>query len=264
MSELSRLAPAARFSGLAELYAKCRPTYPDSAVTFILGRCGLKPGSLLVDVGCGTGISARLFAQRGVRVLGVEPNEDMRRRAEAEPLPEGVPVPEYRAGTAEATGLMSASADGVLAAQAFHWFEPDSALREFHRILRPGGWVALVWNERDPSDPFTAAYGAIVGASAEAKAVEGPRAEAGRALLSSPRFEQAERTLFANEQELDCEGMLGRAFSASYAPREGAAAERFAADLEGVFARFERGGRVVLLYQTSVWTARRGEHVSAD
>jgi SAM-dependent methyltransferase len=264
MSDLSRLDPAARFSGLAELYAKCRPTYPDSVVAFILDRCGLKPDALLADIGCGTGISTRLFALRGVRVLGIEPNDDMRRRAGAEPLPEGAPVPGYQAGTAEATGLAPASVDAVLAAQAFHWFEPEAALCEFHRILRPGGWAALVWNERDPSDPFTAAYGAIVGASAEARAVEGPRAEAGRALLRSPWFEQAGRTLFANEQELDCEGMLGRAFSASYAPRAGAAAERFAADLEGVFARFERGGRVVLRYQTSVWTARRREGVAAD
>jgi SAM-dependent methyltransferase len=262
MSDLSRHNPAGRFSGLAEVYAKCRPTYPDAAVAFVLERCGLRPGSLVVDVGSGTGISARLFAHRGLRVVGVEPNDEMRCRAEAEPLPEGEQAPLYRPGTAEATGLESVSADAVLAAQAFHWFNPDAALREFHRILRPAGWVALMWNERDPSDPFTAAYGDIVGASPEAKAVEGPRAEAGRALLSSPLFEQGERTLFTHGQELDREGVLGRAFSASYAPREPAAAERFAAELDEVFARFESGGRVVLHYVTSVWTARRRDETT--
>src|SRR6266436_5561984 len=105
MSGLSRSNPTGRFSGLAGSYAKYRPSYPEVALTFILDHCGLQPGSLLIDVGSGTGISSRLLAQRGVRVIGVEPNADMRARAEAEPLPPGCPVPVYQDGRAEATGL---------------------------------------------------------------------------------------------------------------------------------------------------------------
>ncbi len=262
MSELSRLDPTGRFTGLAEKYARCRPGYPEAAIAFLLTRCGLDPGSRLIDVGSGTGISSRLFAARGVAVIGIEPNEEMRRQAAAEP-PVGGPPPDYRPGTAEATGLPDAVADAVLAAQAFHWFQPDLALREFHRILRPGGWVALVWNERDPSDPFTAAYGAVVGGTPEARAIEGPRATAGQVLLTSDWFEAAERTVFSNEQGVDLEGLLGRAFSASYAPREPAAAEAFAAALADVFARFERGGRVVLRYETAVYSARRRDDPAA-
>src|SRR5262245_21600195 len=93
MSDLAGMNPTGRFSGLAELYARCRPDYPAAALDFVLSRCGLAPGALLVDVGCGTGIAARLFAGRGLRVVGVEPNADMRRRAEAEPLAPGAPVP---------------------------------------------------------------------------------------------------------------------------------------------------------------------------
>src|SRR3989442_14355494 len=103
MPDLSRLNPTGRFTGLADVYARCRPTYPAEAIDLIVARCGLGPRALLVDVGCGTGISSRLFAERGVPVVGVEPNEDMRRQAAAHPLPPGAPQPSYCEGRAEAT-----------------------------------------------------------------------------------------------------------------------------------------------------------------
>src|SRR5262249_25147361 len=158
----SGMNPTGRFNGLSGIYARHRPNYPPVAVEFVLQRCGLGPGSVLVDVGSGTGISARQFARLGISVIGIEPNDEMRREAEREPLPGNVPVPVYRPGRAEATGLPDVSADAVLAAQAFHWFDPEPTLREFHRILKPSGWVALLWNERDETDAFAAAYGKIV------------------------------------------------------------------------------------------------------
>lgn len=171
-----------RFTGLAQLYAQSRPGYPAAALDHLLTRCGLRPGAVAVDVGCGTGISSRLLAERGLRVVGIEPNADMRRQAEAstEALPPGVPAPEYRDGRAEATGLPEGAADVVVAAQAFHWFDADRALREFHRILKPGGWVALLNYERDETDACTAAFGAVLGGTPEAAAVEGPRARAAK------------------------------------------------------------------------------------
>jgi SAM-dependent methyltransferase len=256
MSELSQSNPPGRFTGLAQVYARCRPGYPEAAVDYIMTRCGLGPQALLVDVGCGTGIASRLFASRGVPVVGVEPNADMRARAQAEPLPAGCPVPRYCEGRAEATGLAAGMADAVLAAQAFHWFQADAALREFRRLLKPAGWVALVWNERDEADPFTAAYGAVIRTAPDTAAVEGPRARAGEPLSVSPLFEQGERVRFTNQQELDEEGVLGRAFSASYAPREPAAVEAFAAALRDVFARYQRDGKVMLCYETTVHCAR--------
>jgi len=160
-------------------------------------------------------------------------------------------------GTAEATGLDDGCAAAVLAAQAFHWFDAPAALREFHRILRPGGWVALMWNERDGRDPCTAAYGEVMRTGPDAAAVEGPRMRAGEVLLHSPLFVEAHKVTFAHEQAVDEAGLLGRAFSASYAPREPAAAEAFAARLRDVFARFQRDGRVVLRYETSVYLGKR-------
>ncbi len=258
MPDLSHCDSTGRFSGLADVYARCRPTYPAAAIDLIVARCGLGPQSLLIDVGCGTGISSRLFAGRGVPVVGIEPNEEMRRKAESEPTPPGVPVPGYREGRAEATGLPDGVADVVLSAQAFHWFDADAALREFHRVLKPGGWVALMWNERDESDPFTAAYGAVMRSAPETAAAEGLRGRAGGPLLTHALYREAERLTFANEQSLDEEGLLGRTFSASYAPREPAAVEAFAAALRELFARYQQGGRVVVRYVTALYLARRG------
>lgn len=257
MSDLSHMSPTTRFSGLANLYSRCRPSYPASALDFLLEHCSLSVGSWVIDIGCGTGISSRLLAERGLNVIGVEPNAEMRALANKEPRPASEATLEYRDGRAEDTSLPGDSADAVVAAQAFHWFKPEEALREFHRLLRPRGWVILMWNERDESDPFTAAYGAVIRSAPDAAVVEGPRGRAGDPLLVHSLFVHAARHVFTHHQELDEESLLGRAFSASYAPRDPQTAERFAADLREVVARFQQHGRVRLSYETSVYVAQK-------
>ncbi|MFO0927726.1 MAG: class I SAM-dependent methyltransferase [Gemmataceae bacterium] len=254
MTDLTGHNPRGRFTGLAELYARCRPDYPAAAIDWIVARCGLGPGSLLVDVGCGTGISARQLAARGIPVIGVEPNADMRRQAEAAG---GPPHLRYHPGTAEATGLPDGVADTVLAAQAFHWFDAPAALAEFHRLLRPDGWAVLVWNERNERDPATAAYGAVLTSAPGASTIESERFRAGRALLESPLYQDGEVRAFAHSQPLDDDGLVGRAFSASYAPREAPHAEAFEKALRDVFARYQRDGVFDLRYVTTVYLARR-------
>src|SRR5258708_10038126 len=128
MTDLSRHDPLNRVTGLAQGYARCRPTYPNAAVDRIISQSGIGLGSLLVDVGCGTGISSRLFAGRGIPVIGVEPNEEMRRAAEAEPWPLELPKPRYQAGQAEATSLADGVADVEPAPPAFQWFYARCAL----------------------------------------------------------------------------------------------------------------------------------------
>jgi ubiquinone/menaquinone biosynthesis C-methylase UbiE len=257
MSELAGCNPTGRFTGLADAYNKGRPGYPEAALDFIVGHCGLGPGSAVVDVGCGTGISARQFARRGLRVIGIEPNGDMRARAEAHPTPAGGQQPSYRPGRAEDTGLADGCADAVVGAQAFHWFETQPALREFHRILNRGGWAVLLWNERDETDPFTAVYGQAIRTVPGAAALEMSRGRAGEPLLHSSLFENGARATFANHQDLDEEALLQRAFSTSYAPREPEPAKRFTLAVREAFARFQNHGRVTLCYETSVYVAQR-------
>jgi SAM-dependent methyltransferase len=257
MLDLNRLNPTHRFTGLADIYAQHRPSYPAAALTGVVQHCRLGLESLLVDVGCGTGISSRQFAALGIQVIGVEPNADMRRQAESAAWPSDAPRPKYRDGRAEATGLADGVADAVLAAQAFHWFDAPAALREFHRILKPDGWVILMWNERDETDPFTAAYGKMVRSTREAAELELSWRRSGEPLLTHADFTKGERLAFPNEQTMDEEGMLGRALSISYAPKEPQQIEAFTAALREVFARFQREGQVVLHYQTSIILAQR-------
>src|SRR4051794_6032716 len=103
MFDASRHDPLGRFTRVADLYARCRPDYPAEALDFIAERCGLTIGSCVVDVGSGTGISSRLLAQRGFRLIGLEPNADMRRYAENANSAEFQFPPVYQSATGEAT-----------------------------------------------------------------------------------------------------------------------------------------------------------------
>lgn len=246
-----------RFTGLADVYAKARPTYPDDAINYILDICNLSQGSSLADVGCGTGISSQLFAERGLNVIGVEPNFDMRQKA-AE-LVDSLKSGSLKLvdGTAEDTTLENSSVDAVLCAQAFHWFKPDLALREFHRILKPQGWTVLIWNERDESDPFTRAYGDAFRKLTEIDRIEGRHGASGVPLLTSEYFCKGELTHFENEQILDREALILRAFSASYAPKETGIANRLKELLNTAYARFQKGGEVSLKYTVAVYSAER-------
>jgi SAM-dependent methyltransferase len=142
-----RVAPqAVRFGDVADRYERARPLYPESALSELAARCGMRPGTAVLDLGAGTGKLTRQLVAVGADVVAVEPAAGMRRRLEAE-VP-GVPVLD---GTAEAIPLPDASVEVVTAGQAFHWFDTHRALDEVARVLRPAGWLALLWNERPES-----------------------------------------------------------------------------------------------------------------
>jgi ubiquinone/menaquinone biosynthesis C-methylase UbiE len=145
--------PAAEaFRGVAELYERARPSYPDEAVALLRERLGLGPGRTVLDIAAGTGKLTRLLVPSGARVIAVEPLAEMRELL----LATGLPI-EAVDGTAETLPLPDSSVDAVTVGQAFHWFDAEHALGEIHRVLRPGGGVALIWNVRDPCDDLQAA-----------------------------------------------------------------------------------------------------------
>ncbi len=248
---LHALSPTRRFSDRARDYERYRPDYPAPAIDAVLAGCG-DPGRLVVaDVGAGTGIASRLIAERGARVIAVEPNAEM--RAAAWPHART----EWRDGTAEATGLEDESVDLLLCAQAFHWFRADQALAEFRRVLRPGGRLTLMWNNRDRRDELTRSYIAAIHAvngehPAERRSLD-PSVVSDAGLFTEPRLET-----FDHSQALHLAGLIGRATSASYVPREGAAFERLSELLTELYERHrDARGRVTMRYVTQVFLSAR-------
>jgi SAM-dependent methyltransferase len=252
VSEL--VGSAARFSDRVEDYARHRPTYPPAAIDAVLEGLGAPAELRAVDIGAGTGISARLLADRGVRVIALEPNPHMRAAI-------GDARIDARDALATATGLADGSVDLVTSFQAFHWFANEDATREFARILRPGGRVALVWNERDKSDALTEEYGRIAEAPRHADTSTGMRGSYRSyvgPLLATGGFGDVRERLFPNVQPVDLEGLIGRARSASYVPLAGAEADAIVVGLRALHGRFaDTAGRVALVHTTHVFTAER-------
>jgi SAM-dependent methyltransferase len=234
------MRPTTRFGSRARAYAAFRPAYPCEAIDAALSDLGDPRGLTIADVGAGTGISARLFAERGARVIAIEPNAQM--RAAAEPHTRVV----WREGTAEHTGLGSGSVDAVVACQAFHWFATVEAMREFRRISRRR--AVVLQYERDERDAFTKAYGDLV----RAYATDDTEAMRRDALVAFAAFTNARvtRTEHSSRQRLGCEALLGRASSASYLPDTGPAAEQLRADLRALFDRSAKNGYVELVTVT--------------
>jgi len=253
------MSSADRFDDRVADYVKHRPSYPADAIDFVLRALELAPGDVIADVGAGTGISSALFLDRGVRVCAVEPNAPMRSAAEA--MLGGRDGFSAHAGTAEATTLRDASVDAIVAAQAFHWFDPPRAHDEALRILRPSSRAAnaaLLWNaRREHGTSFLEGYEQLLLARATDYAkVRHQNVAASDALA---RFFGGPPTKWSttNVQRFDWEGLRGRAASSSYVPSAGHPAhEDFYRALRALFDRTSEDGTVAFEYEVDVYSAR--------
>ena len=145
------------FTHAAESYERGRPDYPAEAVDWLVAGLSLGPGKVVVEAGAGTGKFTRLLVPAGARIIAVEPVAEMRRKFSAL-----LPEIEVLDATAEAVPLPDGSVDAVVAAQAFHWFRGEESLAEFHRLLKPGGKLGLIWNRRDESVDWMAKLAQLV------------------------------------------------------------------------------------------------------
>ncbi len=251
-----------RFSGRVEDYVRYRPHYPDTVVDFFRESLGLRPEHVVADIGSGTGFLSELFLSNGNRVYGVEPNAEM--RAAGEHYLAGFPHFTSVAGTAETTTLPETSADFVVAGQAFHWFEPAATKREFQRILRPVGWVALVWNDRKiDTTPFLRAYEVLLEQFCQDQSAVARRAKVANDSASLSRFFSphpfSRHVTSAHFQEFNFAGLRGRLLSSSYAPLPGSLNyEPMMAGLRGLFEQHQELGLVRFEYSTEICYGRLG------
>ncbi len=212
--------PTERFSSRVENYIKYRPSYPQSIIKLLKSECNLTNDSIIADVGSGTGILSKLLLQNGNWVFGIEPNIEMRNAGDR--LLNHFPQFTSVAGSGEATTLDDHSVHIVAAGQAFHWFDREKARTEFTRILKPNGWVALIWNDRrTSSSAFLRAYEwLLLDYGTDYKEVDHKRIEkeAIRVFFGSEQFKTM---TFENSQVLDYEATKGRLLSSSYVPESG-------------------------------------------
>ena len=239
-----------RFSSRVDSYVRFRPSYPNQIIDTLERDCGFTKDSIVADIASGTGIFTKLLLEHGNRVFGVEPNAEMRNAGE-EFLSD---YPNFTSvnGTAEATTLDASSVDFVTAAQAGHWFDRRKSRQEFARILKPGGWVVLVWNERKTdSTPFLRDYEALLlRYGTDYNEVRHEHTVVGEFFDPVP-FE--ERT-FDLQQIFDYSGVEGRLMSSSYAPGPGHVSHApMLRELHQIFDRHQQDGKVSIEYTTRMF-----------
>jgi SAM-dependent methyltransferase len=245
--------PTQRFSSRVENYVKYRPTYPPEIIATLREECQLTPAALIADIGSGTGLLTELFLQNGNRVFAVEPNDGMRKAGEQ--LLRHHANFQSIVATAEATTLADRSIDFIIAGQAFHWFDRHRARREFVRILKPAGWVMLVWNERETgSTPFLQAYEHLLEQYATDYTQVDHRQIDETILADFYEKNGFKLKTFRNIQRFDYAGLEGRLLSSSYTPEPGH--PNYApmlAELAKIFQAHAVQGQVEFEYTTKMY-----------
>jgi len=244
--------PTERFSDRVADYQNYRPSYPPEVVDTLISECNLNSRSTIADIGSGTGIFTRLLLDKNFHVVGVEPNQSMRGAAEQQ-------LSNYRKftsteGQSEHTDLADHSIDLITAAQAFHWFKGDETRQEFIRVLKPGGQVALIWNQRKLEQPFQKEYDAMLRKyAADYNSVN----HMNISYENIAGFFSPNKVLtfeFGNTQVFDLVGFLGRMQSSSYTPKSNTSEHGILMRAaENLFNSYECDGVITFEYVTRLY-----------
>jgi ubiquinone/menaquinone biosynthesis C-methylase UbiE len=191
------------FEAVAEQYERARPTYADDALRWLVDRIGIGPGRRVLDLAAGTGKLTRQLVALRASVVAVEPGDAMRALLERV-----VPEAEALAGSAEAIPLADASVDAITVGQAYHWFRPEEALAEMHRVLRPGGAVALLWNQWDEDDPLQREIDGLLEPLRPPAAAQQEESDGRRALEASTLFGPIDERLFRHRRALNADQLV--------------------------------------------------------
>ncbi len=249
-NRVTPLYPTTRFSDRVENYVKYRPSYPREIIPFLEKYYSLSKEQRIADIGSGTGIFSELLLISGYKVIGIEPNENMRRAAEIKLS--NYPGFTSRNHRAEQTGLRTHSVDLITVAQAFHWMEPVLTKKEFLRILKPGGHIVLAWNIRLKNSAFLLDYQALKQKFAvdfkENKMVD----EDAIHIFYHPMTVKVH--LFQNIQMLDFEALKGQLLSASYMPLPGHPSySEMINELIHLFIKYNENGVVKMAFETKLF-----------
>jgi len=249
-------SPTERFSSRVEHYIKYRPHYPKEVIFALQEDAGLLPNHIIADVGSGTGFSAELFLDNGNFVYGIEPNQPMREVGEHY-------LRSYRNflsldGTAEKTGLDDRSIDFIIAGQAFHWFKFEEAYKEFQRILKPNGWLVILWNDRQTNTtPFLLDYEQLLLDFGTDYTEINHRNIDSQKVRDFFRGKPVMELAFDNVQVLDYDGVEGRLLSSSYVPGAGEANhDAMLATLRTIFDKHAVNGTVDMRYTTLLYAGQ--------
>ncbi len=247
--------PTERFFDRVSNYVKYRPSYPIEVVDTLISRCHLDNQSTVADIGSGTGIFSKLLLDNRIQVIGVEPNEEMRKAAECQ-------LSEYKNfssvdGQSEFTNLADSSIDLITAAQAFHWFDRFETKKEFERILKSEGNVALIWNQRKIDLPFQKEYDqALREYATDYNSVNHMN-------ITDENIEdffypgKIAKFKFDNSQRFDLTGLMGRMQSSSYTPKINTTEhELLMKVVESLFKKHACNGAITFQYDTCLYLGR--------
>lgn len=240
-----------RFSDRVEDYIKYRPNYPEKIVKILEEKINLDKDKTIADIGSGTGISSKLFLKNDYKVIGVEPNKEMREAAQQ--LLSDFTNFKSMNGTAEKTNLQDESIDVIFCGQAFHWFDKEKSKIEFNRIVKKNGNIVLVWNSRSDKSAFQNEYEKILFDNIEEYKSVNHRNIKDEEISDFFFPKKMHKICLDNQQILDLEGLKGRLLSSSYCPKSGKQHDRLMRRIEDVYQKYQVNNVIEFEYETQIF-----------